>query len=98
MCSLGGCTRGNSSSDNAPIALEPPNPLKDVAMNIASNSGVSAATSAAQANGAGAVQIKVLNKALDAQAISAATLIQCLPQAPTLATSGKLGTQVNTHA
>jgi len=44
------------------------------------------------------LQIKVLNKALDAQAISAATLIQSLPQAPALATSGKVGTKVNTYA
>lgn len=67
-------------------------------MNIANSSGVSAATSAAQAKGAGAVQIKVLNKALDAQALSAATLIQSLPQQPKLATSGSVGTQLNTYA
>jgi hypothetical protein len=84
--------------DNEPIAKKQPTPSKDIAMNIANNSGVSAATSAAQAKGAGALQIKVLNKALDAQAISAATLIQSLPQAPALATSGKVGTKVNTYA
>jgi Putative motility protein len=67
-------------------------------MTIASNSGVSAATSAAQEKGAGAVQIKVLKKALDAQAATAATLIQSLPQQPALATSGSVGTKLNTYA
>jgi len=59
---------------------------------------VSAATSAAQEKGAGAVQIKVLKKALDAQASTAATLIQSLPQQPGLATSGTVGTKLNAVA
>jgi hypothetical protein len=67
-------------------------------MNIASSSGVSAATSAAQEKGAGAVQTKVLKKALDAQASTAATLIQSLPQQPALATSGTMGTKLNAVA
>jgi Putative motility protein len=67
-------------------------------MNIASNSGVSAATAAAQSSTAGAVQIRVLNKALNTQAATAATLIQSLPQPPALATTGKVGTNVNTYA
>jgi hypothetical protein len=71
---------------------------KDFTMNIAANSGVSAAVTAAQSSTAGAVQIRVLNKALDAQASTAAALIQSLPQQPALATSGKVGTHVNTHA
>jgi hypothetical protein len=69
-----------------------------MAMNISNNSGVSAATSAAQEKGAGAVQIKVLKKALDAQAATAATLIQSLPQQPALATSGTVGTKLNAVA
>jgi hypothetical protein len=47
------------------------------------------------------VQINVLKKAMNAQASAAAALIQALPQ-PTgalpLATSGTLGTQLNTRA
>ena len=43
------------------------------------------------------VQTSVLKKALDEQASAAATLLQALPQ-PALATSGTLGTQVNTFA
>ena len=45
----------------------------------------------------GAINITVLKKALDVQASAAATLLQALPQ-PALATSGTLGTQVNTFA
>jgi hypothetical protein len=44
------------------------------------------------------VQIKVLKKALDAQAATAATLIQSLPQQPALATSGTVGTKLNAVA
>lgn len=43
----------------------------------------------------GAASPLVLKKALNRQASSAAQLIQALPQ-PALATSGSLGTQVNT--
>lgn len=45
----------------------------------------------------GAAATSVLKKALDLQASSAATLIESLPP-PALATSGALGTQVNTFA
>ena len=45
----------------------------------------------------GAAAVSVLNKALNLQAASAAQLIQALPQ-PALATSGSLGTQINTYA
>jgi hypothetical protein len=45
----------------------------------------------------GSASVRVLKKALDAQASTAAQLIQALPQPP-LATSGPLGTQVNTYA
>ena len=64
-------------------------------------SSVSSATAAASAADLGSVQgaasISVLKKALNAQASSAAQLIQALPQ-PALATSGSLGTQVNAYA
>ena len=41
--------------------------------------------------------LALVKKALDAQASTAATLLQALPQ-PALASSGSLGTQVNTFA
>lgn len=68
-------------------------------MNIASTPGVQAATLAAQSATADSVNTLVLKKALDSQAMAAATLLQALPQpTPALATSGSLGTQVNTFA
>ena len=45
----------------------------------------------------GQAALSVLKKALDMQASSAALMLQALPQ-PALATSGTLGTQVNTYA
>ena len=45
----------------------------------------------------GAASISVLKKAIDMQASSAVQLIEALPQPP-LATSGTVGTQVNTYA
>ena len=68
-------------------------------MNIASTPSVQAATSAAQSPTADSVNILVLKKALNTQAAAAMTLLQALPQsAPSLATSGSVGTQVNTFA
>ena len=68
-------------------------------MNIASTPAVQSATAAAsQGPTADAVQIAVLKKVLDAQAVAAATLIQSLPAAPALATEGSLGTRLNTYA
>lgn len=71
-------------------------------MDIAlANSIVSTATSLASAKASDAMNMVVLKKAIDIQAVSAATLInamqQSLPQ-PALATSGLLGTQVNSYA
>ncbi|EJE49882.1 hypothetical protein PMI14_05452 [Acidovorax sp. CF316] len=66
----------------------------DVAL---SNSIVSTATALASRENSDALNIRVLKKALDIQANSAATLLQALPQPP-LATSGTLGTQLNTFA
>lgn len=65
-------------------------------------SSVSAAVvNNASSAGTGTVQstaaISVLKKAMDAQASTANQLIQSLPQ-PALATSGAVGTQVNTYA
>ena len=49
----------------------------------------------------GKISAEVLKKALDMQAVSAATMIDAMQQSmpqPALATSGTLGTQVNTFA
>lgn len=67
-------------------------------MNIASTPAVQAASAAAQGATADAVNILVLKKALDQQALAAATLLQALPPVPPLATSGNLGTRLNTFA
>ncbi|MBT9514739.1 MAG: YjfB family protein [Acidovorax sp.] len=70
----------------------------DVAL---ANSIVSTATNLASAKTSDALNMVVLKKALDMQAVSAATMIgamqQSMPQ-PQLATSGTLGTHVNTFA
>jgi hypothetical protein len=62
---------------------------------------VSSVTTAASSAQPGTVQgsaaLMVLNKAMDIDAASAAQLIAALPD-PALATSGTLGTQVNTYA
>jgi len=65
-----------------------------------SNSIVSAATAASNRQTSDAVNVAVLKKAMDIQAAGAATLLQSVAPAaqPALATSGKLGTQVNTFA
>ena len=70
----------------------------DVAL---SNTIVNTATRMASAQTSDAVNIAVLKKALNVQQTSAATLIDAMVQAmpqPPLATSGTLGTQVNTYA
>ncbi|KAB2903118.1 MAG: putative motility protein [Burkholderiaceae bacterium] len=66
----------------------------DVAL---TNAIVNTATAMSRSETANAVQVQVLKKALDSEASAAATLLQALPQPP-LATSGSLGTQVNTYA
>ncbi|MFN3436853.1 MAG: YjfB family protein [Acidovorax sp.] len=70
----------------------------DVAL---SNSIVSTATALASAKTSDALNMVVLKKAIDIQASSAATLLNAMQQSmpqPALATSGTLGTQVNTFA
>ena len=67
-------------------------------MNIANTPSIQAATSAAQGTSADVVNLMVLRKALDMQAVSAMTLLQALPATPALATSGNLGTQLNAFA
>ncbi|CAM3446926.1 YjfB family protein [Paracidovorax anthurii] len=62
-----------------------------------SQSVVNTATALASQKTSDAVNITVLKKAIDIQKTSAAQLLEALPQ-PQLATSGSLGTQVNTFA
>jgi hypothetical protein len=70
----------------------------DVAL---TNSIIHTASALAQARTSEAVNISVLKQAMDTQEITAATLLEAvqLPTpAPALATSGSLGTLVNTFA
>lgn len=65
------------------------------------NSIVSTATAMASAKTSDAVNITMLKKALDMQEATAATMIDAMAQSvpqPPLATSGTLGTQLNTFA
>lgn len=67
----------------------------DVAL---TNSIISTATAMTNRETSDAIQTKVLKKAIDIQAASAATLLQGLPQMPqqpSLATSGPLGTKLH---
>ncbi|MBT9443734.1 MAG: YjfB family protein [Acidovorax sp.] len=70
----------------------------DVAL---TNSIVNTATALASAKTSDALNMVVLKKALDMQAVSAATMLDAMQQSmpqPALATAGTLGTQVNTFA
>ncbi|HTE42059.1 MAG TPA: YjfB family protein [Steroidobacteraceae bacterium] len=51
-----------------------------------------------QASLAQQIDMAVLKKALDAQKMVAAGLLQALPPVPELATEGSVGTRVNTYA
>ncbi|OYU45710.1 MAG: hypothetical protein CFE44_06055 [Burkholderiales bacterium PBB4] len=66
-------------------------------MNLSPTSAVQTATSAAAASAGDALHLLVLKKALNLQAVGAATLLQALPEPP-LATSGSVGTRLNTFA
>lgn len=65
---------------------------------IAPVSAVQAASSLEAGTVQSAVAIKVLKTSLDQQAASAAQLIDAIPQPPALATSGSVGTRLNTVA
>lgn len=66
-------------------------------MSISSIPGAPSTTTAEAGSTAEAAQLLVMKKAMNLQAAGAAQLIEALPQ-PALATSGTLGTQVNTYA
>jgi|GWRWMinimDraft_11_1066019.scaffolds.fasta_scaffold69387_2 hypothetical protein len=63
-----------------------------------SASTVGNASSATPGTVQGAAALMVLRKTMDMQAAGAMQLIQALPQAPSLAASGQLGTQLNVYA
>ncbi len=67
-------------------------------MNISTNSMASASTQIQQGTVAEAAQLLVLKKAMDIEASSALALLQAVPGNLPLATSGNLGTKVNTTA
>ncbi len=66
-------------------------------MNIANSPAVQSTANAVASKTGDAVNILMLKKALNVQAQGAAALLQALPQPP-LATSGPVGTKVNTFA
>ncbi len=66
-------------------------------MDFVNSATVTNASSADLGSIQGTASIFVLKKAIDQQAASAVQLIAALPQA-TLATSGSVGTKVNTYA
>lgn len=66
-------------------------------MDAVTSAIVANASSAALATVQGAALVSVMKKAQSVQAAGVAQLIASLPQ-PALATSGALGTQVNTYA
>ena len=63
-----------------------------------SNNILQTANALSQSKTVDAVQTEVLKKSMEVQENAAATLLQALPQPQQLATSGTLGTQVNTCA
>lgn len=66
-------------------------------MDSLSASTIGNASAATPGTTSGTASILMLRKALDLQASSAAQLIESLPQ-PALASSGTLGTRLNTYA
>jgi Putative motility protein len=66
-------------------------------MSSISSAPVNQASNALPGSVGAAVAMRTLKKALDLEAAGAAALIQALPQ-PALATSGSVGTKVNTYA
>lgn len=65
---------------------------------IASLSAVNQVSREQQGSLGAATAIHSLNKSLQLQAQSTAQLLDALPKQPALATSGRLGTQLNTIA
>jgi hypothetical protein len=70
---------------------------REFPMDGVTSSAVSGASSSTPGSVQGVASVLVLKKALDMQAASATRLIESLPQ-PALASSGTLGTKLNTYA
>lgn len=67
-------------------------------MDVSPAALVNASTQIEQAKLAQSAQVLVLKKAMDVQASTALTLLQAIPGNLPLASSGSLGTQINTLA
>ncbi len=67
-------------------------------MDLSNTALVNNAGSATPGSVQGAAQITVLKKALDLQEQAVTALINAVPPSPPLATSGPLGTRLNTYA
>lgn len=67
-------------------------------MDVSPAALVNASTQMQQSKVAQAAQVLVLKKAMDLQASNAQALLQALPGNLPLASSGNLGTQINTMA
>ena len=67
-------------------------------MDAVNNATVSNASNADASTAQGQAHLMMLKKALEVQSTTAAQLIEALPKPPSLASSGSVGTKVNTFA
>jgi Putative motility protein len=67
-------------------------------MNVTNTTAAQSANAASQVPVADAAQILVLKKAINLQAANTATLLDALPQLPSVAVSGSTGRLVDTTA
>jgi hypothetical protein len=67
-------------------------------MNVTNTPAAQSTAAASQVPVAEAAQVLVLKKAINLQAANAATLLDALPQLPSVAMSGSTGHTVNTTA
>jgi hypothetical protein len=67
-------------------------------MNISNNAAVNSAVAATESSSAGSIQTAVLGAVLGSQGQNVLSLIQSIPQPAALATSGSIGTRLNTYA
>jgi hypothetical protein len=83
----------------AAMPMSTPRPYeRGVPMNISNNSAVDTAVAATQSSSAGSIQTAVLGAVLSTEGQNALALVQSIPQAPALATSGSVGTRLNAYA
>jgi hypothetical protein len=67
-------------------------------MNISNNAAVGSAVAATESSSSGAIQTAVLGAVLGSEGQNALSLVQSIPQVTALATSGSIGTRLNTYA